>query len=114
LCYAGAHLDSNIIKYRGVNQYTRKWGDLHTYSGKIVENITQAVSRDILANGMYFAEKAGYKIILTVHDEILTEVPDTREFAHKDLSALLATRPPWAPDLPLAAAGFEAKRYRKD
>lgn len=59
-------------------------------------------------------EAALYAIILSVHDELLTETPDTEEFTAKGLSALLSTNPPWADGLPLAAGGFEAHRYKKD
>ncbi len=113
LCYAGAHLDGDTIKYLGVNQYSRKWGKLSTYGGKLAENVTQAFSRDILAHGMTLAEDAGYKVVLSVHDELLTETPDTTEFTHKRLSEIMSEVPWWATGLPLAAAGFEAYRYRK-
>jgi DNA polymerase bacteriophage-type len=63
---------------------------------------------------MQLAEDAGYKIVLSVHDELLTEVPDLSEYSHETLSKIMSTNPPWAPGLPLAAAGFEAYRYRKD
>ena len=59
-------------------------------------------------------EQAGYRIVLTVHDEVICEAPDIPEFNPGRLSALLAANPPWADGLPLAAAGFEAHRYRKD
>lgn len=102
------------ITYMGVHQYSRKWTRLDTYGGKIFENICQAVARDVMAHNMPAIEAAGYRIVLTVHDEVITEAPDTPEFNAEGLSALLAANPPWAPDMPLAAAGFEAKRYRKD
>ena len=57
---------------------------------------------------------AGYQIVLSVHDELITEAPDSDEFNAEHLSTLLATNPTWAPDMPLAAAGFETDRYRKD
>jgi DNA polymerase len=55
-----------------------------------------------------------YQIVLTVHDELITEAPDSPEFNAEDLAARLAQVPDWAPGLPLAAGGFEAYRYRKD
>jgi DNA polymerase bacteriophage-type len=79
LCYAGASIDAGKIKYLGVNQYSRKWGKLSTYSGKIVENTTQAVARDILFYSMPKVEAAGYEILLSVHDEIISECPDSKE-----------------------------------
>lgn len=102
------------ITYMGVHQYTRKWTRLDTYGGKIFENICQAVARDVMAHNMPAIEAAGYQIILTVHDEVICEAPDSPEFNPEHLASLLAANPPWAPDMPLAAAGFEAYRYKKD
>ncbi|SPP31318.1 hypothetical protein ARAF_0437 [Arsenophonus endosymbiont of Aleurodicus floccissimus] len=59
-------------------------------------------------------EKAGYEIVLTVHDEIISEAPDTPQFSAKELSKLLSVKRDWAFDLPLSAAGFETYRYRKE
>lgn len=58
-------------------------------------------------------EKVGYAIVLTVHDEVICEAPDEPEWNPEHLAALLAEPPPWADGLPLAAAGFESKRYKK-
>ncbi len=102
------------ITYMGINQYSRKWSRLSTYGGKIAENITQAVARDVLVHNFPRIEDAGYEIVLTVHDEDITEAPDEPQFNAEHLAQLMATNPPWAKGLPLAAAGFEALRYRKD
>lgn len=102
------------ITYMGMNQYTKKWDRLDTYGGKLFENICQAVARDVMAHNMPAIEAAGYAIVLTVHDEIIAEAPDTDEFNAEHLSGLLAANPPWAEDMPLAAAGFEAYRYKKE
>ncbi|MEX9542360.1 DNA polymerase I, partial [Escherichia coli] len=69
---------------------------------------------DILASNMPIIEDHGYDIVLTIHDEVLTEALDTPAFNHEHLSKLLATNPEWALDLPLNAGGFEAYHYRKD
>ena len=66
-----------------------------------------------MAHGMLLAEKAGYEIVLTVHDEILSEAPDNGRFSAKGLADIMSVVPSWAPGMPLAAAGFEAYRYRK-
>lgn len=102
------------ISYFGINQYSRKWGKLYTYGGKLFENVCQAVARDVMAHNMPAIEARGYQIVLSVHDELICEAPDSAEFSSDELSTLLATNPPWAPDMPLAAAGFEANRYKKD
>jgi DNA polymerase len=115
LCYPSPQVgEDGTVSYMGVNQYSRKWSRINTYGGKLVENITQAAARDVLTSNMPAIEAAGYDIVLSVHDELLTEAPDTPDYTHEHLSALMATNPPWAPGLPLAAAGFEASRYRKD
>jgi len=114
LCYPGIRLgEGNKLSYMGVNQYTRQWARLETYGGKLAENITQAVARDVLADSMPRIEAAGYRTVLSVHDEPVTETPDTPEFNATHLSALMVVAPAWAEDLPLAAEGFEAARYRK-
>lgn len=115
LCYPAPAVDeSGKLSYMGVNQYSRKWSRIATYGGKLAENVTQAVARDVLASAMPAIEAEGYAIVLSVHDELLTETPDSADYSSDHLAALMSTNPPWAEGLPLAAAGFEALRYRKD
>ena len=114
LCYPSPKVEDGKLSYMGIDQYTRKWDRLPTYGGKLIENACQAVARDVLARGMLAAEAAGYEIVLSVHDEIIAETPDTDEYTVDQLAAIMATPPAWAEGLPLAAAGFEASRYRKD
>lgn len=115
LCYPSPQVDDQgKVSYMGVNQYTRKWQRLKTYGGKLVENITQAAARDVLAATMPAIEAAGYQIVLSVHDEFITETPDSKDYSSDHLAALMSTNPEWAEGLPLAAAGFETYRYRKD
>ena len=114
LCYAAPEVKGGKLSYRGVNQYTRQWGRIGTYGGKLFENACQAVARDVMADRMLSVEDEGYEIVLTVHDELLTETPDDDRFTSERLSVLMATNPAWAEGLPLAAAGFETRRYRKD
>jgi DNA polymerase len=113
VCYASPKVEGGKLSYRGVNQYTRKWSRLKTYGGKLFENACQAVARDVMAENMPAIEDAGYELLLTVHDEDITETPDSPDYSAEGLSALMATNPPWALGLPLAAGGFEAYRYRK-
>ncbi|WP_334157892.1 DNA polymerase [Oryzomicrobium sp.] len=115
LCYPSPQVDdAGKLSYMGINQYSRKWSRLKTYGGKLAENVTQAASRDVLAGNMPAIEAAGYQIVLSVHDENITEAADSDEFNADHLADLMATNPTWAEGLPLAAAGFEAYRYRKD
>lgn len=115
LCYPSPAVDEHgKVSYMGINQYSRKWQRLKTYGGKLAENITQAMSRDVLASSMQATENAGYQIVLTVHDELITEAPDTDAFNPDHLANIMAAVPSWAEGLPLAAAGFESYRYRKE
>ena len=93
---------------------TRQWVRVFTHGGKMTGNCCQTIARDILALALRTAETKGYLPVLTVHDEILTEAPDTDDYSAQGLVDILATNPAWAKDLPLAAAGFETKRYYKD
>lgn len=115
LCYLHPQVDDKgQITYMGVDQYTRRWKRIKTYGGRLVENCTQAFARDVLANNMQTIENHGYEIVLTVHDEVITEVPDDERFSSDELARLMSVVPPWAAGIPLAAAGFEATRYRKE
>lgn len=114
LCYPSPTIEKGNITYMGINSYSRKWQRLKTYGGKLVENVTQATARDVLAGNMPLIEDAGYSIVLTVHDEVICEAPDTDDYTDAALSSLLSTNPTWAPDIPLNAGGFEALHYRKD
>lgn len=114
LCYPSPQVIDKKITYMGINQYTHQWSRIATYGGKLFENICQAVARDVMAANMPLIEDASYEIVLTVHDEVITEAPDTDEFTAERLSALLAASPSWATGMPLAAGGFETQRYRKD
>lgn len=114
LCYPSPTIEKGNITYMGINSYSRKWQRLKTYGGKLVENVTQAAARDVLAGNMPLIENAGYSIVLTVHDEVICEAPDTDEYTDAALSSLLSTNPTWAPDIPLNAGGFQALHYRKE
>lgn len=109
----GKKRTSTRIKYQGENQTTRQWGFQYTYGGKLTENIVQALCRDILAWSMPGVEAAGYEIVLSVHDELITEVPDTDDYTTEELCALMCDLPVWAKGFPLAAEGDCMMRYRK-
>jgi DNA polymerase len=114
VCYLHMQHDERGLSFQGINQYTRQWARIRTYGGKLVENWDQASSRDVLAYEMPAIDAAGYEIVLSVHDELLTETPDTDDFSWQQLAGMMARPKPWAPGLPLSAAGFETHRYRKD
>ncbi|EDX6630500.1 DNA polymerase [Salmonella enterica subsp. enterica serovar Cerro] len=101
------------IRYMGENQTTRQWGKQYTYGGKLAENITQALCRDLLAYALVNVDAAGWPIILHVHDEIVTEVPNKPEYSVAKLEEMMCTLPSWAAGFPLAAEGAELMRYAK-
>ena len=103
-----------LFKYYAPLKVRKGFAMMRTHAGKIVENLTQATARDVLAANLARVEDCGYKIVLSVHDELITETPDTPEFTAEKLAELMAVPPTWARSLPLAAAGFEAYRYKKD
>lgn len=116
------------ICYRRVGQrWVEKWGRrvremtyadpkkdgarVPTYGGKLAENVTQAVARDILAESMLSLDDHDYKVVGHVHDEILVETGDDET---ERVSSIMTQVPGWAKGLPLDAEGFYTKRYRKD
>jgi len=110
----GSTWQSAKLSIMGNHPITRQWCRIPTYGGMIVENIVQATARDVLFAAMRPAEAAGYAIVLRVHDELITEVPDTDEFTHEGLSEIMSRELSWTKGWPLAAAGFETRRYRKE
>lgn len=89
-----------------------RWLRETTYGGKLVENITQAVSRDIMAESMQRADRRGYHCVGTVHDELIAEV--AVEFGSKEeLEEIMRVRPKWASDAPINCEGWSGQRYRK-
>jgi DNA polymerase len=115
LCYRSMHIDEDgKLQYEGVNQFTRKWELQETYYGKLVENIVQAVARDVFMTGMRRAEENDYPVVLRVHDELVCEVPNHKGYDADVLATMMSTNPSWSIGLPLSAAGFESLRYRKE
>jgi DNA polymerase len=114
LVYCNPYIKEGQLGYYGTNPLTKQWCRQRTYGGKLFENACQAVARDVMAVNMENIENLGYEIVLSVHDELITETPDDPGFYEGTLSRLLAANPAWAEGLPLAASGFEAYRYRKD
>lgn len=101
------------IRYMGENQTTRQWGKQYTYGGKLAENITQALCRDLLAVALVNVDAAGWPIILHVHDEVVCEVPNEPEYSVAKLEEMMCALPSWAAGFPLAAEGAELMRYAK-
>mgnify|MGYP000373169574 CR=1 FL=1 len=112
LCYLHPRVEADgQITYAGVNQYTHKWGRIKTYGGKLSENLTQAFARDVLGYNMPAIDESGYEIVLSVHDELLTETDDTEDYTSDGLAAFMSTVPPWAQGLPLDTSVQRAREY---
>lgn len=108
--------DVQDISYFGQDQTTGKWVKLHTYGGKLTENIIQAISRDLLANAIFKVFDLGYNIVLHVHDEIAAEIPKdgNEEIVLQQMIDTMCTAPEWAANIPLRAAGYITDYYKKD
>jgi DNA polymerase len=95
-----------------LNSVTRQWVSQIIWGGLLTENVVQATARDMMATAMMALEIKGYPVILSVHDEIICEVPDG--FGSLDEMIDIMTRvPAWAQGCPINAEGKEGKRYRK-
>jgi len=103
--------DRMSMTYYGVG-LSNKWEKLETYGAKIVENCTQGMCRDILAEAMLRVEKAGFDIVAHVHDEMIIEAP-IGVGSVEEICQLMAVNPEWCPDLPLKADGYECDFYKK-
>lgn len=108
----------DVLTFMGVginNSYIRQ----DTWGGTLVENIVQAIARDLLCEAMLRVEQHGYKVVLHVHDEIVAEVPeeqllrDNKILVLEDFISLTKTLPSWAEGCPVDAEGWRGKRYRK-
>ena len=100
------------ITYEGLGQ-NNKWSRIETYSGKLVENITQATARDLLAEAMWRIEKAGLDIVGHVHDEVILEVPES-SVSVEDVCQIMNQNPKWADGIVLNSAGYQGVYYFKD
>lgn len=97
------------LTYAGVGQ-NHKWSRQETYSGRLVENATQAIARDILAEAMARMEDYGLNIVGHVHDEVIIEAP-IGKYTVDEVCKLMAVKPDWCEGLPLSAAGYLASEY---
>ena len=95
-----------------LNSVTRQWVSQIIWGGLLTENVVQATARDLMATAMMALELKGYNVILSVHDEIISEVPD--DFGSLEEMIEIMTRvPAWADGCPVNAEGKVGKRYRK-
>ena len=97
------------VTYMGIGA-TKKWERIETFAGKLVENITQAVARDVLCYAMHTL--GDERIVMHVHDELIIEAEP--EISLEEVCEKMGRTPPWAPGLILRADGYECQYYKKD
>ena len=115
LAYPKAKIGTNrfggeSIAYEGI-VVGNKWDKIESYGGKFVENIVQAIARDILAESMMRLEKKGFNIVMHIHDEVVIE---SNSSSIEEINEIISIVPSWAPGLILDADGFESEFYKKD
>jgi DNA polymerase len=102
------------LRFWGVDSKTKKWCEQRVWGGVLVENVVQAIARDLMAEAMLRVEKAGWELVLSVHDELIGE----RFTLSEDLSLalfceLMEQVPAWGEGLPIKVEGYSERRYRK-
>lgn len=116
LCYQSPHFTENRFGSDAIGYYApNAAGQMvvqETFGGKLAENATQAIARDILAHALLTLEKNGYPVVFHVHDEAVIEMP-IGQGALEEACRLMAIAPDWAKDLPLRADGYECAYYQK-
>lgn len=100
------------VVVEGWDSRLSKWGDVGLYGGLLWENVVQALCRDLLAHGMMACERAGYPVVLHVHDEGVFEVP-VGQGDVKEVQELMSVLPEWAKGFPLTSAAWRDTRYVK-
>lgn len=101
------------IAFMGMDSISKQWCEQYTYSGKLVENIVQAVARDCLTVALMRLNQAGYRINLHVHDEVVLSVPNDQSGV-VDVERIMGVPIEWAKGLNLTAGAFECNYYKKD
>lgn len=99
------------LSYEG-NGLNNSWSRTWTWGGKLTENLTQAISRDILLSGMLRAKETGFTIVGHCHDEIIA-CEDVGGNTLDKLRECMILRPEWGLDIPLNANGFVSDIYKK-
>jgi DNA polymerase len=115
LTYVGPQMKENKFGNMGMSFMTEvntQWVRRETYGGLLVENITQATARDIMAYSIPRLEEAGFPVLMHTHDEIVSERL-TGVVRMREMIGLMCERPAWAKTCPIVAEGFTGQRYKK-
>ena len=117
LCYQSPHFTTNRFGNDSIGYYAPsaagKMVVQESFGGKLCENVTQAIARDLLSHALLNLEAAGYPVVFHVHDEAVMEVP--LDFGSVKVACDIMGQPPaWAVDLPLRADGYSCMSYRKE
>ena len=100
------------LTYEGVAT-NRKWERIETYGPKLVENIVQGISRDILAYAMMNLKNRNFNIVMHVHDEVVLEVKKN-QVTVEEICEIITIPPPYAEDLCLKAEAYKCDFYKKE
>lgn len=114
----GPYLRTNI-SYMGKDQVTNQWKRIDSHGGKFIENFVQAIARDILGFGMLEAHALGFFLVGHVHDEIISEEAandneKTWQVMRDCMTKKIQAKHKWLQTMPLGAAGYEGRVYKKD
>lgn len=114
----GPYMRTNIT-YMGKDQITQQWKRIESHGGKFIENFVQALARDILGFGLLEAHRAGYYICGHVHDEIISEEDEDDEIHNLAglrhcMTKAIQEKFSFLRTMPLNAAGYEGRVYKKD
>lgn len=111
IAYHKPGVDTDGLFYYAEDSQTNQYVKKRTYGGKLVENAVQALSRDVLAHGILNLEKAGFPVLMTIHDENIVSIKSKEQI--EEVSRIMCELPAWAKGFPVAAEGFVCSRYRK-
>jgi len=119
LFYMSPEIDGTLIVHMGTHPKTKQWSKLSIIPGRMTENIIQALARDVLVHGKQTLIDNGYKVIASIHDQILAEVPEEGDLEVKfdEFRRLMCSLPEWAKTprpIPLQAGGYIGKRFKKE
>ena len=116
LCYRNPKIATNkfnksSIVYEGINS-NKKWAQIESYGAKFVENIVQAIARDLLCEAIKNLHNKNFRVVLHVHDEVVVEIKKNKSSV-EEICNLMTISPSWAKDLSLKAEGYKCEFYRK-